>query len=165
VIDFVCDGALPAINDAVIVDPDRSAVMCEVQAHLDTRHFRAIALQPTQGLSRLMEARMTGAPITVPVGDAVLGRLLNVVGDIGDGGTPLPEDTPRRSIHQASPPLSKQRTEVRLFSTGIKVLDLLAPLAQGGRCCQTNSNQSPFFGGKQVSGSDQLAPFEKSGVA
>jgi F-type H+-transporting ATPase subunit beta len=142
VLDFVCEGDLPAINDAVIVDPEKSAVVCEVQAHLDTQHFRAIALQPTQGLSRLMNARLTGAPITVPVGDEVLGRLLNVVGDIGDGGPPLPEGTPRRSIHQPAPPLSRQGAEVRLFSTGIKVLDLLAPLAQGGKAA--------LFGGAGV---------------
>lgn len=142
VIDLACEGALPAINDAIIIDPENSAVVCEVQAHLSTKHFRTIALQPTQGLSRLMQARMTGAPITVPVGDQVLGRLLNVIGDIGDGGPPLPSDTPRRSIHQPSPPLARQDTQVRLFSTGIKVLDLLAPLAQGGKAA--------LFGGAGV---------------
>ena len=142
VIDFVCDGPLPAINDAVIVDPEGAGVVCEVQAHLDMQHFRAIALQPSQGLSRLMRAKLTGAPITVPVGEPVLGRLLNVLGETGDGGPALPDDTPRRPIHQASPPLSRQSPGVHLFTTGIKVLDLLAPLAQGGKAA--------MFGGAGV---------------
>ena len=142
VIDFACDGDLPALNDAVIVNPEGAAIVCEVQAHLDTKHFRAIALQPTQGLSRLMTARLTGTPLTAPVGSGILGRLLNVLGETRDGGPPLPEDTPRRSIHQASPPLSGQSAGVQLFSTGIKVLDLLAPLAQGGKAA--------MFGGAGV---------------
>jgi F-type H+-transporting ATPase subunit beta len=143
VLDFVCEGDLPAINDAVIVDPEKSAVVCEVQAHLDTQHFRAIALQPTQGLSRLMNARLTGAPITVPVGDEVLGRLLNVVGDIGDGGPPLPEGTPRRSDPPpVAAPLPRSKTSRRSVLSGIKVIDLLAPLAQGGKAA--------MFGGAGV---------------
>lgn len=142
VIELTSDTGLPAINDAVIVDPDGTAVTCEVQSHLDGKRFRAIALQPTQGLSRLMRARMTGAPISVPVGQAVLGRLLNVLGETGDNGPALPDDTPRRSIHQPAPPLSGQRADVELFTTGIKVLDLLAPLAQGGKAA--------MFGGAGV---------------
>lgn len=142
VLDFRADAALPAIHDAVVVDPDGRAVVCEVQAHLSRDRFRAIALQPTQGLSRLMQARMTGAPITVPVGKAVLGRLLDVTGRIGDGGPDLSADTPRRAIHQPPPPLSGQHAEIKLFSTGIKVLDLLAPLAQGGKAA--------MFGGAGV---------------
>ncbi|MCA8883463.1 MAG: F0F1 ATP synthase subunit beta [Rhodobacteraceae bacterium] len=142
VIDFATDAKLPTIHDAVIVDPDGAAVVCEVQAHLDDRRFRAIALQPTQGLSRLMRAELTGAPISVPVGPAVLGRLLDVLGRTGDGGAALPPDTPRRAIHQPAPPLSGHRAEVSLFTTGIKVLDLMAPLAQGGKAA--------MFGGAGV---------------
>jgi F-type H+-transporting ATPase subunit beta len=95
VIDFTCDGDLPAIETAVVIDPDGANVTCEVQAHLDTQHFRAIALQPTQGLSRLMTAQATGAPISVPVGKAaLLGRLLDVLGRTGDNG-PRFRPTPR----------------------------------------------------------------------
>lgn len=143
VIDLRIDsGALPAINEAVIVDPDGMAVTCEVEAHLDARRFRAIALEPTQGLSRLMLARVTGAPITVPVGPAVLGRLLDTLGRPGDNGAALPDNTPRAPIHRPAPELAAQRGEVQLFSTGIKVLDLLAPLAQGGKAA--------MFGGAGV---------------
>lgn len=142
VLDFACDGDLPAIHDAVIVDPDGAAVACEVQSHLDAHHFRAISLQSTQGLSRLMRAHLTGSPIKVPVGDAVLGRLLDVLGGVGDGGAALPADAPRRAIHQPAPPLSGLRAGLEIFATGIKVLDLLAPLAQGGKAA--------MFGGAGV---------------
>ncbi|MDO5706512.1 MAG: F0F1 ATP synthase subunit beta [Paracoccus sp. (in: a-proteobacteria)] len=142
VVDLAVAGPLPAIHDALIVDPDGTAVLCEVQAHLADNRVRAIALQPTQGLSRLMTARLTGAPLSVPVGPAVLGRLLDVTGRTGDGGPDLPDDTPRRAIHQPPPPLSGSRAEVQLFRTGIKVLDLLAPLAQGGKAA--------MFGGAGV---------------
>jgi len=142
VVEMATEGELPAIHDAVIVDPDGACVTCEVQSHLDGGRFRAIALQSTQGLSRLMQARLTGAPITVPVGDAVLGRLLDVLGAVGDGGPALPVDTPRRAIHQPAPPLSGQRASTDLFTTGIKVIDLLAPLAQGGKAA--------MFGGAGV---------------
>lgn len=142
VIDLACHGELPAIHDAVIIDPDGAAIICEVQAHLDTRTVRTIALQPTQGVSRLMQAKLTQAPVTVPVGDEVLGRLLNVVGDICDGGPDLPSKIERRSIHQTAPPLSSARADIQIFSTGIKVLDLLAPLAQGGKAA--------MFGGAGV---------------
>ena len=142
VVDLHCDDGLPGIHEALVVDPEGAGVVCEVQSHLDARRFRAIALQPTQGLSRLMRARLTGAPLTVPVGPAILGRLLDVLGQPGDGGQALPADTPRRAIHQPAPPLAGQRPDVQLFATGIKVLDLLAPLAQGGKAA--------MFGGAGV---------------
>ena len=142
VIDFVSDSGLPALNDAVIVDPDGARVICEVQTHLDSHRFRAIALQSTQGLSRLMPALMTGAPIMAPVGEAVMGRLLDVLGEVRDGGPALAADTPRRAIHQPAPALAGHRADISLFSTGIKVLDLLAPLAQGGKAA--------MFGGAGV---------------
>jgi len=142
VIDFATEGALPALEEAVIVDPGGMEVVCEVQAHLDAHRFRAIALEPTQGLSRLMQALPTGAPVGVPVGPAVLGRLLDVLGRCRDGGPALPAETQRRPIHRPAPPLSEQRAAVDLFTTGIKVLDLLAPLAQGGKAA--------MFGGAGV---------------
>jgi F-type H+-transporting ATPase subunit beta len=142
VIDLACSGPLPAIHDAVVVDPEGEQVTCEVQAHLDDHRVRAIALQPTQGVSRLMSARLTGSPISVPVGPAVLGRLLDVLGATGDDGPALPADTPRRAIHQPTPDLASQSADVQVFSTGIKILDLLAPLAQGGKAA--------MFGGAGV---------------
>jgi F-type H+-transporting ATPase subunit beta len=142
VIDFTCDGDLPAIETAVVIDPDGANVTCEVQAHLDRRRFRAIALEPTQGLSRLMTAQATGAPISVPVGKAALGRLLDVLGRTGDNGPALPPDTARRAIHQPVPDLTQSRAGIEVFSTGIKILDLLAPLAQGGKAA--------LFGGAGV---------------
>ncbi|MBS0126018.1 F0F1 ATP synthase subunit beta [Aestuariicoccus sp. KMU-90] len=142
VIDLACDGPLPAIREAVIADPGGLGITCEVQAHLDAHRFRAIALEPTQGLSRLMRAALTGAPLAVPVGDAVLGRMLDVLGRTKDGGPPLPEATPVRPIHRTAPPLSGHRAAISLFSTGIKSLDLLAPLVQGGKAA--------MFGGAGV---------------
>lgn len=142
VLDFTCDGALPAIETAVIVDPEGANVTCEVQAHLDRTRFRAIALEPTQGLSRLMPAQATDAPVSVPVGKAALGRLVDVLGRTGDDGPALPPDTPRRAIHQPVPDLTQSRAGIEVFSTGIKILDLLAPLAQGGKAA--------LFGGAGV---------------
>ncbi|MWD26147.1 F0F1 ATP synthase subunit beta [Aquicoccus sp. SCR17] len=142
VIDFACEGDLPGIETAVIVDPGGLHVTCEVQAHLGRSRIRAIALEPTQGLSRLMRAEPTDAPVTVPVGAAVLGRLLDVMGRTGDEGPALPAETPRRAIHQPVPELAQKGTEISVFSTGIKILDLLAPLAQGGKAA--------LFGGAGV---------------
>ena len=142
VVDLHALGRLPAINEAVVIDPQGAAVTCEVEAHLGPDRFRAIALEPTQGLTRLMQARLSGAPISVPVGPAVLGRLLDVLGRTGDNGPALPPDTPRRAIHQPPPPLAAIGAGVSLFATGIKVLDLLAPLAQGGKAA--------MFGGAGV---------------
>lgn len=142
VVDFSCEGPLPEIFDAIVIDPGGASVICEVQAHLDAHRFRAIALQPTQGISRLMQGEMTGGPLTVPVGRAVLGRLMDVTGKVRDKGAELPAGTPCRSIHQAAPVLAAQSAGTDIFSTGIKVLDLLAPLAHGGKAA--------MFGGAGV---------------
>jgi F-type H+-transporting ATPase subunit beta len=126
-------GSLPAINEALhIALADGRVLVAETQAHLDPTQVRALALGPTAGLRRGTVALATGAPITVPVGDTVLGRLLDVTGTVGDHGADLP-DTPRWPIHRAAPPLSAQTGTSDLFMTGIKVIDLLTPLAQGGR--------------------------------
>lgn len=104
--------------------------------------LRAVALQATAGLSRGVPVRATWAPITVPVGASVLGRLLDVTGALRDLGESLPEDTRLRSIHAAPPPLSAQSTTTEVFETGIKVIDLLTPMAQGGKAA--------MFGGAGV---------------
>lgn len=93
------EGCLPPVNGVLAVEWDRSApLLLEVHGHLDTSTARAIALQATAGLSRGTPARLVGPAIMVPVGDNVLGRLLDVVGNVRDDGPKLPEQTPRRSI-------------------------------------------------------------------
>jgi len=135
--------ALPAIEEALRVEWDRPApLIAEVQSHLDARTVRAIAMQDTAGLARGVAVRATGGPITVPVGDAVLGRLLDVMGAVRDRGVALAEDTPRWPIHRAAPPLAAQTASRAVFETGIKVLDLLCPLARGGKAA--------MFGGAGV---------------
>jgi F-type H+-transporting ATPase subunit beta len=136
------DAALPEISEAVSIDQDEETIVAEVQAHLDERTVRAIALQATTGLRRGDAVRRTGGPIAVPVGEAVLGRLLDVTGRIGDGHGDLPAGVPLRPIHRAPPPLARQTGSSDLFATGIKVLDLLTPLAQGGKAA--------MFGGAGV---------------
>jgi F-type H+-transporting ATPase subunit beta len=136
-------GDLPALDEALLVeDSEQQSVTAEVQAHLDERTVRAIALEATLGLRRGDVVRRVGGPLLVPVGDAVLGRLLGATGRIGDKGGPLPADVPMRPIHQPPPPLASQSKVSDLFTTGIKVLDLLAPLAQGGKAA--------MFGGAGV---------------
>ena len=134
---------LPSIDDALLIGDSRGgSVLAEVQSHMDQHTVRAIALQATTGLSRGLEATRVGGPVKVPVGDHVLGRLLDVTGAIGDKGGPLPDDVPRRPIHHAPPSFAAQGGTSDLFRTGIKVIDLLAPLAQGGKAA--------MFGGAGV---------------
>ena len=134
VVDVSFDGnALPPINSALVVEWDRpEPLVLEVHSHVDPAIVQGIALQATAGLARSTKVRATGAPISVPVGDAILGRLLDVVGTVRDRGPALPSDTPRRGIHNPPPALEDGTSTTAVFETGIKVIDLLAPLAQGG---------------------------------
>ena len=142
-IDLAFEGEVPPIEDAVeIVDADGRVIVAEIQAHLDSAPARAIALEPTNGLRRGDGARSAGGPVTIAVGEATLGRLLDVLGRVGDRGPPLPPDAPRWPIHRKPPPFSAQTGATKLFATGIKVIDLLAPLAQGGKAA--------MFGGAGV---------------
>jgi F-type H+-transporting ATPase subunit beta len=125
-------GKLPAINEALEVSGS-AALVAEVQAYLDEHTVRAVAMQSTEGLSRGAPVKATGGPITVPVGEVMLGRLVNVLGQVSDGGPPIAVGTARWPIHRAPPPLSGQSGERTLLETGIKVIDLLAPLARGGK--------------------------------
>ncbi len=137
------DAPLPQLDEALIVEWDRpGALIVEVQAHLDETTVRGVALQETAGLKRGVRVRTTGHPITVPVGDAVLGRLLDVTGSVRDNGPALPEDMQHSPIHRAAPPLGDRSPATAIFETGIKVIDLLAPLAQGGKAA--------MFGGAGV---------------
>jgi len=144
VVDVLFDsGTLPPINTALIVAWDRpDPLTLEVHSHVDTTTVRGIALQATAGLARGTKVRATSHPVSVPVGDAVLGRLLDVVGTIRDRGPALPADTPRRGIHSPPPSLQDETSVTAVFETGIKVIDLLAPLAQGGKAA--------MFGGAGV---------------
>jgi len=144
VVDVAFDtGPLPPIEDALTIrDAERGTVTVEVQAHLDRRRVRTIALEPTDGLRRGDAVLAVGGPVTVPVGDAVLGRLLDVTGRVGDGRGDLPADTPRRPIHRKPPSFASQTGASEIFATGIKVIDLLTPMAQGGKAA--------MFGGAGV---------------
>jgi F-type H+-transporting ATPase subunit beta len=136
-------GDLPPVEEALRIEGGAGhTLIAEVQAHRGTDTVRAIALAATTGLRRGDRAVRLGGPIEVPVGDAVLGRLVDVGGRIGDGGAPLPADVPLRAIHRSPPPLADQRGVSDLFATGIKVLDLLTPIAQGGKAA--------MFGGAGV---------------
>ena len=134
---------LPPIDHALVIEaPEAEPIIVEVQAHRDRHVVRAVALQATAGLKRGARVRLSGGPLEMPVGDAVLGRLLDVTGRIGDSGAPLPDDVPKRPIHRRPPPLARQTGATDLFATGIKVIDLLAPIAQGGKAA--------MFGGAGV---------------
>ena len=136
-------GALPAVDEAIEVKRDESnALVAEVQRHLDALTVQAVALESMGGLSRGAKVRATGAPIQVPVGNAVLGRLLNAVGEPVDHGPPLPPDTQYRPIHATAPALDQLGAGLEIFQTGIKVIDLLAPLVKGGKAA--------MFGGAGV---------------
>jgi F-type H+/Na+-transporting ATPase subunit beta len=125
---------LPPINDALIVESDGDArLVVEVQEHLDLDTVRAVAMGNTAGLCRGAAVWQTAGPIHVPVGEKVLGRLINVIGSPIDRLEPFASDVTRWPIHRASPSISRQGHKREVFGTGIKVIDLLAPLARGGK--------------------------------
>jgi len=136
-------GVLPALNEGIAIDRDEpTPLLAEVQQHLDPVTIRAVTLGNTAGLSRGVSARPLGAPVRVPVGDAVLGRLLNAVGEPADRGPELPLGTVFRPIHASAPALDRLGASQEIFHTGIKVIDLLAPLVKGGKAA--------MFGGAGV---------------
>jgi F-type H+-transporting ATPase subunit beta len=125
-------GGLPGIDEALLVkDGDRTVVL-EVARHLDQCTLRGIAMGHTEGLSRGMPVERTGKPITVPVGPETLGRMFNALGEPLDGREPLTKSE-RWPIHRAAPSLAAQRGGLEFLETGIKAIDLLAPLARGGK--------------------------------
>jgi len=133
VVDVEFDGYLPAINDAIEVPGTKERLVLEVAAHIGDSRVRTIAMDMTEGLTRGTKVVATGAPIMVPVGENVLGRILNVIGEPVDEGQPIAEDTPKWSIHRDAPAFEEQSTSTDMFETGIKVVDLLAPYAKGGK--------------------------------
>ncbi len=132
------EGHLPAIYNAVVVKEEASKtgvaidVIAEVAQHLGENRVRCISMKPTDGMVRGMKALDTGAPISVPVGEETLGRILNVVGEPVDGLGPV-NAKERWSIHREPPRYEDQSTEVEMFETGIKVVDLLEPYSKGGK--------------------------------
>src|SRR6202047_2120660 len=132
VVDVKFDGDLPEILNALDTDNGGNRLVLEVAQHLGENSVRCIAMDISEGLIRGQLVRDTGAPITVPVGDACLGRIINVIGEPVDELGPL-ETTTRRAIHQPAPTYAEQATEAQILATGIKVVDLLAPYAKGGK--------------------------------
>lgn len=122
---------LPGMYDALLIEHDKKTITLEVAQHLDERTVRAIAMSSTDGLRRGQEVTATGAPISVPVGANTQGRMFNVVGDPIDG-KPAPKGT-RASIHREPPTLAEQANKTEILETGIKVIDLIAPLTKGGK--------------------------------
>ena len=126
------DSEMPQLLDAIKIKMEDRIVVAEVAQHVGDSTVRCIALSSTDGMKRELTAINTGAPIEVPVGNDVLGRLFNVLGEPIDG-MPAPEDAPKKPIHLPSPEYSQQETSTQIYETGIKVIDLLAPYTKGGK--------------------------------
>ena len=132
VVDVQFDGELPEILNALETDNNGQKLVLEVASHLGENIVRTIAMDSTEGLIRGQEVKDTGNPIKVPVGEATLGRIMNVVGEpIDDGGSVDSKES--RPIHTSAPPYVEQSTETEILVTGIKVVDLLAPYSKGGK--------------------------------
>ncbi|MET4101704.1 F-type H+-transporting ATPase subunit beta [Roseovarius sp. MBR-78] len=132
VVDVQFGDDLPAILNALETDNHGKKLILEVAQHLGENTVRTIAMDATEGLVRGQEVTDSGAPISVPVGSATLGRIINVVGEPIDEKGPV-NATETRAIHQPAPEFSEQSTESEILETGIKVVDLLAPYSKGGK--------------------------------
>lgn len=126
------DDELPRIKEALVVENEGKRQVMEVAQHIGNHTVRCIMLAASEGLGRDMEVTATGSGISVPVGPATLGRLFDVLGNTLDGGKPL-SDEPHWCIHRDPPPFTEQSPVVEILETGIKVIDLLAPYAKGGK--------------------------------
>ena len=136
VVDVDFNDYLPQINEAIVVNFEsegkKHKLVLEVAAHLGDNRVRTTAMDMTDGLVRGLKAEALGAPISVPVGEKVLGRIFNVTGDLIDEGEEIPFDK-KWAIHRDPPAFEDQSTKSEIFETGIKVVDLLAPYAKGGK--------------------------------
>src|SRR5215831_9124410 len=136
VVDVEFSDRLPAIYNALTVDfkvQDQPVKLTlEVQQHLGDNWVRTVAMSSTEGLKRGFEATDTGAPISMPVGEGVMGRVFNVIGEPVDEQGPVRSDT-RFPIHRPAPPLVDQTTSPQVLTTGIKVIDLICPFLKGGK--------------------------------
>ncbi|MBP1465807.1 F0F1 ATP synthase subunit beta [Candidatus Chloroploca sp. M-50] len=134
---------VPEIYNALLIPlEDGTSLACEVQQQLGNGLVKAVAMGSTDGLQRGVPVYNTGAAISVPVGPATLGRVMNVLGDPIDGGEPIAASVERRPIHRPPPSFEEQSTEAQVFETGIKVIDLMAPFTRGGK--------TAIFGGAGV---------------
>ncbi len=135
-VDFSATGKLPEIYNALEINFDlggkSTRLVCEVQQHLGDGWVRSVAMSSTEGLKRGMDVTNTGAPITVPVGEEVLGRIFNVTGDAIDD-QPSPTVAKRYPIHRPAPALVDQNPSAQILETGIKVIDLICPFTKGGK--------------------------------
>ena len=127
------EGKIPRLRDAITVVVDGEKRVMEVSQIMPDRTVRCIMLSQSEGMARGDEAVCQGGGISVPVGNATLGRMFNVLGDPIDGGAAIADDTPRRSIHRKAPSFEEQSVSVEILETGIKVIDLLEPYAKGGK--------------------------------
>jgi len=132
VVDVRFDEKLPPIKNALTVKHGKTTLTLEVAQHLGLNRVRCISMGDTAGLPRDLEVTDTGAPISVPVGEASLGRMFNVVGDPIDG-MDAPKNPTRNPIHAEAPAFTKQSTKAEVFETGIKAVDLLCPFIKGGK--------------------------------
>lgn len=127
-------GDLPDIFDAIRVEREgQEELILEVQMHLGNNSVRTVAMDTTDGLQRGVPAYGTGLPITVPVGEISLGRVFNVLGRPIDNGEAISRGAPRRPIHAQAPKFEEQTTKIEVFETGMKVIDLVAPMTRGGK--------------------------------
>jgi F-type H+-transporting ATPase subunit beta len=132
VVDVKFEGELPKIFDALEIKTESGTIILETQQHLGMKEVRTIAMSTTDGLFRGKEVIGTSAPISVPVGKEVLGRMFDVTGNVIDGKAPV-ENSEKASIHRDSPPLTSQTTGSEILETGIKVIDLICPFLKGGK--------------------------------
>lgn len=132
VVDVRFEGELPKIYDALEIKNGETTLVLEVEKHLGLKEVRAVAMDSTDGLTRGHEVHATGAPISVPVGEAVLGRMFDVTGKPIDGQA-APQTDKTYPIHRQAPALEDQSTKSETFETGIKVIDLMCPFLKGGK--------------------------------
>ena len=156
------EGSLPAINEALTVEANGTRYTMEVEQHLENKTVRCVMMAGSDGLSRGLTVTATGHGISVPVGEATLGRMFNVLGDPIDGEAPVSADAPRWEIHRPAPGFAQQMPAADILETGIKVIDLIEPYPKGGKI--------GLFGGAGVGersreGNDLWGEMQESGVS
>lgn len=127
------EGQMPRINEALTVELNGRTLVMEVAQHIGNNTVKCIMLSGSEGMSSGMEVTATGDSIRVPVGDVVLGRMFNVLGEPIDDGDPIPKDVEKMSIHRKAPGFDEISPSVEILETGIKVIDLLEPYSKGGK--------------------------------
>ena len=127
------EGSLPAINEALTVEANGTRYTMEVEQHLENKTVRCVMMAGSDGLSRGLTVTATGHGISVPVGEATLGRMFNVLGDPIDGEAPVSADAPHWEIHRPAPSFAEQMPAADILETGIKVIDLIEPYPKGGK--------------------------------